>query len=59
MLREIIIGDEDLIRQIHNVASKVLNTWSQEVLFEWRQVFKLSMRVLQTIELKEAIERGM
>jgi len=59
MVRDIIIEDEGLIRQIHMTASKVLSTWSQEVLFEWRQVFKLSMRVLSQQETRDSTERGM
>ena len=45
-LAQHLIEDEALIKQIHEIASKLLSTWSQEVLFQWRQVFKLSMRVL-------------
>ena len=41
------------------MASKVITTWSQEVLLEWRQVFKLSMRVLSSNDLRDSIERGM
>ena len=59
MLRDIIIEDDDIIRQIHFMASKVITTWSQEVLLEWRQVFKLSMRVLSSNDLRDSIERGM
>jgi hypothetical protein len=36
MLRDMIIEEDHLITQIHHTASKVLSTWSQEVLFEWR-----------------------
>ena len=59
MLREHIIEDEDIIRQSHETASKVLTTWSQEVLFEWRQVFQLSLRVLSQNDLRDSIERAM
>lgn len=37
----------------------MLTTWSQEVLFEWRQVFKHSMRVLSSYELRDSIEIAM
>ena len=59
MLRDIIIEDEELIARIHETASTVLTTWSQEVLLEWRQVFKLSMRALSSNDLRDSIERGM
>lgn len=59
MLRDMIIEEDGLIKQIHFTASKVLSTWSQEVLLEWRQVFKLSMRVLSQQETRDSIERGM
>ena len=59
MLRDIIIEDDEIIRQIHQTASMVLTTWSQDVLFEWRQVFQLSMRVLTANEQRDSIERSM
>lgn len=59
MLRDMIVEEDYLIKHIHFTASKVLSTWSQEVLFEWRQVFKLSMRVLSPQETRDSIERGM
>jgi hypothetical protein len=37
---------------MHLTSSKVLNTWSQDVLVEWRKVFKLSMKVLSNEEKK-------
>jgi len=36
MLRDIIIEDDEIIRLIHQMASKVITTWSQEVLLVWR-----------------------
>lgn len=59
LLRDIIIEDEALIKQIHKAAGKMLTTWSQEVLFEWRQVYKLSMRVLSNFDLQNSIEVSM
>lgn len=59
MLRNIIIEDDEIIKQIHQTASMVLTTWSQDVLQEWRQVFQLSMRVLTDNERRDSIERSM
>ena len=59
MLREIIVADEAIIKQIHKVAGQIILTWSTEVLFEWRQVFNLSMHALTSLDLKNSIERGM
>ena len=59
MLREIIISDTDLVKSIHQVAAKIILTWSTEVLFEWRQVFNLSMHALPNLDLRNSIERSM
>ena len=32
MLRDIIIEDDEIIKQVHHTASMVLTTWSQDVL---------------------------
>lgn len=58
MLRENIIISEVIIKAIHKAANQVIMTWSPEVLFEWRQAFVLSMRVLSSFELKVSIEKG-
>ena len=42
----------EIIKKMHLTSSKVLNTWSQDVLVEWRKVFKLSMKVLSNEEKK-------
>ena len=59
MLREIIIQDEEIVRQVHAVASKLILTWSPDVLHEWRQVFILSMRGLSSLQLKNSLEKSL
>ena len=59
MLREILILDEGIVRQVHAVACKLILTWSPEVLHEWRQVFILSMRGLSSLQLKNALEKSL
>jgi hypothetical protein len=56
LLKENIIEDQELIKKMHFTSSKVLNTWSQDVLVEWRKVFKLSMKVLSNEEKKESMD---
>ena len=36
MLRDMIIEDEKIIKELHMVAGNVVMTWSKEVLYEWR-----------------------
>lgn len=57
MLRDMIIQDEKMIKELHMVAGNVVMTWSKEVLFEWRQVFNLTMRVMNPQELNQSIEK--
>lgn len=59
LLRDILIVSDDLKTKIHSVASKMIMTWSSEVLFEWRQVFTLSMRGQGLQLLKNAFEKSM